>query len=552
MDIRQAIENGLELYSELVGADPPLEQELVESRDEFFGGRAPEDDRTGDGAVALRRHLEWFVLERPSERLQGVPVEALADTWSERADPAARDALEALLGSRAGVFEVTGVEPGRGVWLRDLLGLGEYPIDEPYASHGLEQGDVVVGRLFPVGESLFQLSPAASCFRNEELLDALRVDLERLRGQRRGTLRISQAELERMFHRKPDEGARDAVGEARTLLLEAGVAEDVVGEIFATLRAAPNTPDNLTPGVGDALAHVLERLAFDSGVDLGAARAALLAAWIEMSSPATEAPEREARSAGGPERARKPGMDAAEALAEFDRARAEGGDLEELFDQLEHDLGLDAAGDESDLDPAPDFPGVVGAMVEEFLWDMTRERGEAGAEPLRCLRAFARFAEPIGVFENLCARDLSCFASCWLIEEGQLASHDDANAVLSALKEFCRWAEDRHQVELWSAFAEAHRRLCESLPRIARANGLLPENGAPHGSVWKLRACTGGDVDLEDTLSGERRAAHIEPELARWLRAGDLVRGTLNGDGRLAPYRCYPGDAAALLDREAG
>src|SRR6185369_13207547 len=93
----------------------------------------------------------------------------------------------------------------------------------------------------------------------------------------------------------------------------------------------------------------------------------------------------------------------ARAVAEFERKRKAGAPLEAAFQELERDLDLadpTSANDEEEA-PVPDFPGVVGAMIEEFLWE-TRGDGDPGLERLRSL---GRHAADIGVFENLRGRD---------------------------------------------------------------------------------------------------------------------------------------------------
>ena len=71
-----SLERGLGLYGELLAGDPELEREFAQSRSVFAAARPGNSE---EQRLAARRHLEWFILERPSESLGGVPVEALQD-----------------------------------------------------------------------------------------------------------------------------------------------------------------------------------------------------------------------------------------------------------------------------------------------------------------------------------------------------------------------------------------------------------------------------------------------------------------------------------------
>ena len=171
-DPSTSVERGFSALQSWVREDPHLETEFRSSASEFFG--APRPASGADARLAERRHLEWFALERESARLGGVPIQVLSghDEAAARGLGAAESA--AWIGSLASVFEVTGVRPGEGVWLRDLAGSGEYPLVEPEVSQLLAAGDMIAGRIFPVGDTVFRSSPAAVFFRDAGLLRLLR------------------------------------------------------------------------------------------------------------------------------------------------------------------------------------------------------------------------------------------------------------------------------------------------------------------------------------------------------------------------------------------
>ena len=502
-----------------------------------FGVSPDHADAGGpEEALAARRAVEHFLLERHSSALEGVPVELAAHgALGAPEDLPEEELLRALVGSFSGVFEVTDVRPGEGLWVRDLLAFGEHPVAEAEGSRALAAGDVLVGRLFPLEAGLHRISHAAGVFRNRELVEALTRDLERARQGKRGVLRLSQAELETMFWGRAAEVEREHVlARARQVLVEGGLADGEVELVFARLAAAPAAPRGVAPGVGDALGEILAGLAFSSEVDLGAARRALLEAWPRLASPERPAGPKHRRSA-----------DVREAIAAFDRGRSEGRELEELFEKLERDLDIEQ--DEPvEVEPAPDFPGVVGAMVDEFLWDIEREHGRARAEPFAILRKLSDFGGSIGVFEELGARQLLSFATIWLPEWGELGGADDAHSVLAALRAFSGWCEERQEVPLREVYERELAPLESSLPRIAEANlARRPSEEASAGEVFLVREAGAAELRVQDSTGAELTVA-ADPALAVHLRPGDHLRASAGEDGALTVHCCYPPECAAL------
>ena len=543
--IQDRIERAFALFEGLLEADRELSGEFAASAGEFFSAGLPRREPE----LARRRHLEWFLLERGADAGDGPAFERLGERH-----PGAIAALEhgerqAFLGSHASVFEVTGVQPGNGIWLRDLASLGEYPMHEPEASHLLQPGDMIVGRIFPVGDGLHHASRAAAFFRDETLLAALRRDLERARDGRRTVLRIAQSEIEAMFfaptpEETPEEERESAVPAARRLLLEGGMERADVEAVLEDLAQSPYDAENPVPGAGDALGAALDRLAFETSVDLDEARRVLIAAWAELARRGPgEGASLEPQPGAG-----RAAVDVARSLAEFDRKRSAGAPLEQSLRELERDLALEGAL-EADEDEAlaPDFPGVVGAMVEEFLWELSREGGEGAVRGLESLRAFARFAEPLGVFENLGTRDLLAYTCHWLPESGELANAAEGQQAVDALQRFCRWAEEQQDLPLHSAFRGEFQSIAATLPRIVEANRRRTRSADPaQGELYEVLAIApDGAARLRDRRGNESEAS-TDPLIAAWLREGDLLRARRLDDGRLAVYCAYPPQARAL------
>jgi hypothetical protein len=542
------IDHAFDALSALVRDDPELSAELEESRAQFFRRGRPRGERRLQD-LADRRHLEWFLLERESRCLQAVPIEALLERASARSAGLTLADGRPLTHSHCSVFEVTDVDPGNGVWLNDLVCTGAYAIAEPAGSQLLRAGDVIAGRVFPLDNALHHVSGAASFFRNPGLLAALRDDLARARACRRGVLRLTQDEIESMFFgAELGEPAKDSVGEARALLLAAGLEPEGVDEILSDLANEPLPDGSILPGARDKLGEILDRLAFETAIDLESARRTLLEAWMELSrrGPGTGP----SLAAGSRDPVRRPPDNVAHAIAEFDRKRRTGMPVDQAFAELESELAVEDAA-EVDLEeatPAPDFPGVVSAVIEEFLWDSQRELGAARTAELECLRSLGRFAAHIGVLEDLGARDLVTYACVWLPENDELPNADAARRLLGGLQSFCRWAEETQALPLHTACASTLHRLRESLPRLVEANRRRTRRGAP--GEGQLFECTSVRSDAHVTLRDRGDLEHdarIDVHLLEWIRPGDYLRGRLLADGQIAVYCCYPAEMQQLM-----
>lgn len=540
-DSSDPVEGALRALRARVLREPGLSAELGRARCEFFASGTPapgEDER-----AAERRLDEWFLLERPNEALQGVPVEALAHALAGEGE-LPPESIAALRGSFCGVFEVTSVALGEGAWIRDLLGGGEYPLADGTGSGALEEGDVLIGRLFSLGELGHWLSRSAAFFRSPALLAALQRDLEAARKSRRGVPRLSQQELESMFWQHLGAAASatgKGVERAREVLDAGGIAAGEIEEILAELARAPLDRKRLLHGVGDALGVVLDRLAFQTGVDLEEARTVLLAAWQELAPPSAVEPSAQPQVRGG--------TDVREALASFERGRQEGRDLEVLFRQLERDLGLESEADDADDEGAGalEFPGAVGALVDEFLWEIEREHGESAAQRYAVLRRLSQYAASLSMLEELTPRELLAFTAVWLPERGELRDAEDARSTLEALAEFARWAEETQGVPLRTDFGDELDRLGDSLPRIARVNALVAEPDVSGEELFEVAAVDAEGQARVRGRNGDERRIPLARELAGELRSGDRLRGSIDPAGTLRIARVYPPESAAIL-----
>lgn len=519
-----SIEQGLERFLDLVRADPRVRAEFERSRGEFFANPA-----ATRGPMDQLRHQEWFLLERPSAALGSSPAQAWQDRWRAASPAAGAELAAAFLQSIPGAFEVTSLAPSEGVWVRDLFTLGEHPVAEADATSNLAQGDLLVGRLFPAGTGTFLLSPSVSVFRNPALLAAIRADLAAMRAVRRGVLRVQQLELERLFH---GPGAEPEVqktstqvrARVRAELLEQGLEGTAVAGLMERVRDAART------SVNQVITDILNGLAFETGVELARTRLLLVELWDSERRDAAPAAA-DPMSAGNQ-------ADARAALAAFDRGRAEGKDLEQLFRELERELGInEGEEDAAEQQGVPDFPGVIAAVVEEFLWEVEREHGPERARRWNVLRTLGSYARDIGVFEELGNARLLDFSTRWLLDESGLASVAEVETLMEALTAFCQWCEQHHDLPLWRQFGATLSSLRASVPRhvLLRQDGVA----AGRGSYRVVRV--GEREALVSDGKGRERTVTLTPHQAAHLRDGDLVRLARAG-GRAALGATYPGE----------
>ncbi len=547
----ESIELGLERFAALIGEHSQLREELGASGRDFFGGEPPRHNAP-EALLAGRRHLEWFLFERHSPSLFGFPSEHLLEAWLEGAPPELGDKGQVLTHSFVGLFEVVEELPGVGCWLRDMAGFGSYALAHALDAGRLQPGDLLVGRLFPIEDGLHCASSAAAIFRSGKLAAALEQDLEHIRSKASGkVLRLSQDGLEKMFWGAGHEPkSEDAVGDLSRFLSEAaGLPQHRIDSIVARLGEAPFDPDNLTPGAGDLLGSILDDLAFGTDVNLDAARKNLLLAWQQLSlepDQAAQSPEPSANE--GPDQ-----ESPAAAVARFDSGRLAGQDLDNLFDNLEKDLGISAVPDEDPEEdsPAPDFPGVVGAMIAEYRWEHElRAEGDAcpGPDPLSLL---AEFAEPIGVFEELGPEELLRFVTFWIHEKQALNSSQEARELLDSLRHFIGWVQAAHEHPLQDQFESTLERLLESLPRIVELNRALPEGfesaDDPRCMLFEVCVNSQGQFDHLRDRDGQTHQVQLEASLGARLRVGDRIHGWLDLEGNLTIRRCYPPESAGLV-----
>jgi len=134
---------------------------LDEAAEEFFGWPEGEDAEEIDLEYHETLFYPWFLFKWRIESVDGessLPgprdlsiVHSYLQTQGKRLDPVEREYLENFRDAPFSFFQITAVEPGKSVSLRDLLLDRDYRVLEKTASQSLQQGEVVFGSAFEAG-----------------------------------------------------------------------------------------------------------------------------------------------------------------------------------------------------------------------------------------------------------------------------------------------------------------------------------------------------------------------------------------------------------------
>jgi hypothetical protein len=557
------VEQALQVLGDLIAQTPKLEEEFLRSRLEFLGAVQGGTLSDTDLAEAYdcdpareRRHLEWFLFDRPSSVLSGLPFDVLTPAWAALAEELPEPLEPVMLQTVCGIFEVLEVDSSGVAQISELAGLTRLTLGPQSSTGGLGLGDLLVGRFYPFEGGRHEPSSALGFFRNTELVSALHRDLGKLREQQtRAVMRLTQRELERMFWplNSPssgdvtgdDESHGDPVGELESFLRENGIPNATVESWKRNLANSAPPKNVLISGADDLVGVLLENLAFETTIDLQRARSLFLAAWTVLHE------KRPSRS----EQASTDEPDSVEdSLREFDRDRAAGIDVDSSFRELERRLGLEE-NEEVDDGSAPDFPGVVGAMVTEFLWERSTSESEAQDVQERAawtegLGLFSEYTEKIGVFENLCEREVLTFLTFWLPESRRLQRGEQARSTVQAVTAFARWAEAAHCVEIIGQDLGAEdESLEQNLARVVEANSHARAEQA--GELFEFRGTPSKGQGMIRDEQGDQRLLSFDGEILKHLKSGDLLRGYTGDDGRFVVGCCYPPQARGLRQRLA-
>lgn len=512
----------LKLLAELqarVHADPQLLKE--------WESALADDPAAVTEARAHARFLEWFLLERVSDTLGTSPLQAFAP------DELTEDSAWArLLDNFLGIFRIEGTRRVEGREFLDIVDLwsgriAHLPVDvlagdaEPNPANLL-----LVGRLVLADDEVHMPMPGLRLAQAPGLVAAVEADLALAR-HKQPRARLSQRECDALFTHLPDEASAEPEPVEST--------ETLIAELENILAAAPGwdwgrIQDSLN---ADGLAGTLDRLAFETQVDLEAVRRVLPALAAQAEAQAQQAPA--AASADGELSA----GEAAAALEAYDQARAEGRSVADAFRELEESLGLEPGVSEEILPDVERDEDAVGPMAAAGLaaWIEAYQWENPGEPAAPSLQDFATQAQ-LTAGKPLDAQDLSAqHVLPYLMASDCEASFRDRRDDLLG---FLLWAAQEQDAPIAAALDDWANCEDERLPAIVRANAQWRAEGAE----WRNRQVIAELAPVRVIAEAEELAqvTGIPRDLEAWLRRGDLVLGTWQ-EGSFAAAAIVPGEA---------
>lgn len=388
--------------------------------------------RSAGDRRAEARFREWFLLEREARALGAPPAAFWAPRELGERD---EDPWTRLLEAQFRILRVEASGPG-GARLRDLWSGQAFegvPLpDEAGAAR------LLFGRIAPRGEHGGRLLPGWRALADPSLADALAADLAQARAEQ-PRARLSQRECELLLVPR-----FAGLEEADAAAAAAGDETDYPSRLAELLASAPgwNLERALALIRDGGPAELLDRIAFETGLPLDPFRE-LLAEWAGAEASASARARPPETPADAADAALEPG-EVARALAEFERVRAGGGDLDEALGdlrralRLEPDEALGAAAEWSLEGPAmgPDSLPGLDFWIETWIW----ERGQAG--------------RPVPAEESAAARELAAFLEA--LHEGKLDAAEvrgrDLWSHLAASRDAETLAQRQRRLQGWIAW----------------------------------------------------------------------------------------------------
>lgn len=496
-----------------VRQDPALAREWGEAWASFARG--------AEDAALQARFREWFLLERTSSRL-GVPPASL---WAPQSmDP--DGAWARLLDSFLGIFRRVGVTDDGALVLEDLWTGRSILFRAAVAGDWQDESTLAIGRFILTREGWHEPLPGLFVIRAPGLVGAVERDLREVRA-RNPRRRLSQLECERLFAPFLPPGCPASLEELERQI--SGALGEEEGWDLAAVRDALKT---------SGAAGTLDLLAFHTTADLESLRR-LLPEYEER----LLTHECEAQHGGRAQQSEPPAQDVGSALAHFEAGRTAGRPLDELFGELERELGLQpgcSLTGEAELPQrprryAPDF----GTWIQTYAWER-----EASARPLEAaeaaaLQSFRSFLSD-GLPEGLELRDLEPHLVVGYLLTASSAT--ELAALRRSLEPFLDWASREQEASLEGLLERLRGPLGQRLGRVADCNASLRATAPPprqRASVTCVQPLRVSGADATDAP-----ADGLPDSFLDLPRPGDLLVGAWRGQtfrvSALLPMEALP------------
>ena len=547
-DLQTVLDEAMRELVTRLGAAPGLGPELQRARREFQPGAvaAPVPGR-GVVEAGERRFFEWFALERYSEILGEVPVAVPRFAVAE-----------SLMGSCVGVFTVTSSGEGLAV-ARDLQ--DDTLLDLMVPTRSLAVGDLVVGRLFPVGVGQWLPSVAATVFRpGGSLAAAFRQDTARLQLGRR----LQQVELEHLLLQQ--QGGAGTVGDEQSV---APPLEHLEADLDALLTdggpSATAISERLAeaPRPGAVMGPLLDELAFESEVDLDAARRILLQIWNAHHADGQADSGTGAQTTPDDTSAPRPDETLGEQMVRtLEDGLRQHRDVDGLFAELEEMAGLEPGSADDAENPhdrtavehadteTSGLAGTLDPLVQEYLWESGNQDSPAAVTLRLWVDLQSNAAVPRVDLEEVTGLDLMRLLMHVYLAASPSERVAAVRAAFAAVEQFFGWAARTQELELGGVVTDCRGGLLDHLDRLAEASLRLSSAGTPSGQPAMMEV-----VDVTDSgfgLCGEDSGnvwIDAAADTAARLRVGDIVLSAISAAGALAgPVVVLPPDARKLID----
>ena len=530
-----------DIYALLAGlmenlrANETLTSELQRAEREFF----PIEGKVGEGDdLGHVRFAEWYLLERESEVLGGIPVDCLQLDEAER-DP--------LTDSLVGAFQVAGSEADE-YRIEDLQ---DGKIHDLSAIEGVELrlGDVVIGRLYLGTLDMYTGSIALACQRDAgALADALRRDLKTLSLDRR----LSQAEIEHLMFRgrgAPPVELPTGIplerleADLESCLHKGGIEEGTLSAtaVSAALKAADSP--------GEVIGPLMDRIAFDSDVDLQRAQMLLLQMFahhhregasdapvpepptppLEQVVP-TPSPEPEPPTPVPPSE----GPLGADVARRIERGLKDKEDMAEVFADVDRMVGADEAVEDATPLEADGGDGDLRPLVTEFLWET-----EGSPDDASVLEGFIRTQDEAAVphldVESISASDLMRVLLQTYLESAPGQRAQSVARVYAVLERFYRWTQDTQGLDVLDTITEVNASLVQEMARLEAASLALSGGAETDDANGRclLRVVQVHNASIEVARDETDHVVRVEvgTDCAKNLREDDLLLGSIREDG---------------------
>ena len=510
------------LFEEVMANDM-LNPEIERAKREFFGVVGNVGEIPIEGA-AEHRFIEWYLLERYSEVLGGVPARILLP---DRDEPIA----ELFEQSIAGVFVVEAVTKTE-IRLRDLQEDSGFDLGTPEGLKA-QSGDLLIGRLFSDAATTSIPSVAMALqSAGTELAQALRRDLARLDLGKR----LTQAELEHLFFRGRDTSA-DGIASSVPLehleadleryIREAGGLEWQATEISTALRESPHPTEVVEP--------LLDEIAFETAADIDQLRTLLIQIWnahrpddVLVESIPTASPSLSPEEPLGESLARR-----------IEEGIAGQEDMETVFAELEQALGMEAEDEEgvprmseAGEGTTTPFEGDLEPLVGEYLWEEKCDEGPEKATLNSLVSQQRELPLPRMNLESLEATDLLRFLLAAYLASPPDRRCEEVRSRFQILSSFYAWAERTQCYELAPVLKACEDAFVTELDRLHHASHELSEADTPDpGATPSLVRVTDiGPEGVMVMLLGEEPALLIQRDgTEAELQIGDLILGVIEG-----------------------